>query len=216
MKKLIVFDMDGTLADTSPGIINSHRYAHDQMGRPQPDSEVLESVIGGPLLNTYISRFGFPEDQARLAVAHYRAYYAEKGLLEASLYPGMKEAIFQLKESGYYLAVATLKAECFVKRMLEAMQIATCFDAIFGMDNADTRTKSEIIQMCMKQVGVEAKETIMVGDSVHDLLGADQAGVDFVGVTYGFGFQNSEELKNRPSCKNPSELLCTIASLNCN
>lgn len=191
MKKLIVFDMDGTLADTSPGILNSHRHAHKMMGRPVPDDKALEGVIGGPLLKQFTDRFGYSEPDAREAVTIYRNYYAEKGLLEAELYPGMAEALRQLHNSGCKLGVATLKAERFVKVMLEHMGVADCFDAIYGMDEADTRTKTMLIDMCMEATGCSREETVMVGDSIHDLNGARLSGVDFLGVTYGFGFKDS-------------------------
>lgn len=212
MKKLVVFDMDGTLADTSPGILNSHRYAHDRMGRLQPDTDVLHSVIGGPLLNTYISRFGFSEAQAREALKHYRNYYAEKGFLEADLYPGMKDTLAALKAAGCCLGVATLKAERFVKVMLENMGVAEYFDVIFGMDDADSRTKAQLIEMCMQTLGVPVDATVMVGDSVHDLKGAEQAGVSFVGVTYGFGFDAGEQSGGYPFCNAPQELIGMLLS----
>lgn len=207
MKKLIIFDMDGTLSDTSRGILNSHRYAHNKMGRPEPSEDVLRSVIGGPLLNSYETHFAFSEVHARNAVAHYRNYYAEKGYLEADLYPKMKDTLIELKARGYYLGVATLKAERFVKRMLENMGIAEHFDVIYGMDEADTRTKSQLIEMCMQTTGVTAAATTMIGDSIHDLRGAEQVGVNFIGVTYGFGFSATEKASNYPFCDTPLGLI---------
>ena len=175
MKKLIVFDMDGTLADTSPGILNSHRYAHAQMGRPQPETAVLCSVIGGPLLQTYENRFGFSEEEARKALVHYRRYYAQQGLLEAELYPGMEQTLKALKVGGYQLAVATLKAEAFVETMLRHMGVASYFDAIYGMDPEDSRTKTQLIRMCMAAVGATPEETVMVGSTRLRLI--DTAGI---------------------------------------
>ena len=207
MKKLVIFDMDGTLADTSAGILNSHRYAHDKIGRPRPSEDVLRSVIGGPLLNTYQSRFALSEIEARNAVRHYRYYYAEKGFLEAELYPEMKETLIRLRANGYYLGVATLKAERFVKTMLANMGVAEYFDVIFGMDDADTRTKAQLIEMCMHTTDVSVSETTMVGDSIHDLKGAEQAGVNFIGVTYGFGFDADYKSDSYPFCRSPRDLI---------
>ena len=199
--------MDGTLADTSPGILNSHRYAHKKMGRPQPSTNILRSVIGGPLLNTYISRFSFSETTAREALNHYRYYYAKKGFLEADLYPGMKETLIKLQAKGYCLGVATLKAERFVKTMLENLGIAEYFDVIYGMDEADTRTKAQLIKMCMQSMGVCTSETTMVGDSIHDLKGAEQVGVAFIGVSYGFGFNADEKIAGYSLCTTPLDLI---------
>ena len=212
MKKLIIFDMDGTLANTSLGIINSHRYAHKTMGRPIPNKSTLENVIGGPLLGTYISKFGFSEAEARIAVSHYRKYYAETGLLEAELYPEIKETLQSLKNKGHLLAVATLKAECFVNKMLDSMGISLYFDAIFGMDDQDTRTKAQLIQMCMEHLNIATSDdVVMVGDSIHDLNGAVQAGVSFIGVTYGFGFKPSDaSIVDYTLCDSPLQLIENI------
>ena len=188
--KLAVFDMDGTLADTSEGILNCHRYAHKMMGRPEPTDEELDGVIGGPLLDSYRTRFGFSEEDAKQAVKIYRERYAEQGIYEAKLYDGMKETLQQLKASGMKLAVATLKAERFAKIMLENMGVADLFDVIYGVDENDKRTKAELIQMCMNTLQIEKAETVMIGDSIHDLNGAKECDVDFIGVTYGFGFDD--------------------------
>lgn len=199
--------MDGTIADTSMGIINSHRYAHKMMGCTSPDIEILKGVIGGPLLRTYMTCFGFSTEDARVAVKYYREYYTEKGLFEAKIYDGMKESLQELKANGYLLGVATLKAEKFVKTMLEYLGIAKYFDVIYGMDDNDTRTKSGLIQMCMKKMEVTESQTLMVGDSEHDMMGAQQAKVRFVGVTYGFGFKGTMSEYGCIFCDSLQELL---------
>lgn len=214
MIRLVIFDMDGTLADTSPGILNSHCYAHVMMGRKEPTADDLAGVIGGPLLWTYQSRFEFPEKEARKALEYYRQCYAEKGIYEAELYPGVKELLMQLKQDGLFLGVATLKAECFAKLMLQDMGVYSCFDIICGMDGADTRTKSGLIQMCMDTMGVSADETVLIGDSIHDLKGAEECGVSFIGVTYGFGFINSDISTNTNFCRSPYEILNSVKNLN--
>lgn len=188
MYQLVIFDMDGTLADTSPGILNSHRHANAVMGRPVPDDAALAGVIGGPLLQTYIDRFGFSEADARKAVDIYRRYYSEHGIHEACLYPGMAYTLAALKRQGIAIGLATLKAERFAKVMLEEMGVLDCFAVVYGMDEQDTRTKSQLIELCMDSVGASKARSLMVGDSIHDLNGAKSAGVDFLGVTYGFGF----------------------------
>jgi phosphoglycolate phosphatase len=147
--KLVIFDMDGTLADTSLGILNCHKYANVSMGRIEPTDEDLAGIIGGPLLKTYIERFKFSEDDAKKAVENYRARYAEKGVFEAELYEGMAETLKELKQKGYKLAVATLKAEVFAKQMLQNMGVADLFDVIHGVDMKDSITKSGLINLCL-------------------------------------------------------------------
>lgn len=193
MYQLVIFDMDGTLADTSPGILNSHRHAHRIMGRPIPSTEELSGVIGGPLLQTYTDRFGFSAPAARVAVYEYRRYYSEHGIYEAMLYPGMKDALRELFEHGIKIALATLKAERFAKVMLESMGVLPYFSIVYGMDDLDTRTKSQLITMCMDALGIQKENSLMVGDSIHDLRGAEACGVPFLGVSYGFGFHPGED-----------------------
>lgn len=209
MIQLVIFDMDGTIADTSPGILNSHRHAHEAMGRPIPSTEVLSSVIGGPLLQTYIDRFGFTEQEARTAVDEYRRYYSENGIHEAKLYPGMKEILKEMSERGVRIALATLKAERFAKIMLEEMGILPYFDVVYGMDDMDTRTKSQLITMSMETLGIAKENSLMVGDSIHDLRGAQACDVPFLGVSYGFGFVPHEDYGVRMA-KNTAEIIRTV------
>ena len=205
MYKCVIFDMDGTLADTSPGILASHRYAHKMMGQPAPEECVLRQVIGGPLLQTYQERFGFAEPEK--AVAFYRQYYAEQGIHAASLYPGIADALRELYARGVLLGVATLKADRFVKQMLRDMGVFDCFSAIYGMDEKDGRTKAQLIQMCMSQLGTSAEETVLVGDSIHDMEGAEACGISFLGVTYGFGFSEQAEKGKFQMCSTPAEIV---------
>ena len=191
--KLIVFDLDGTLADTSLGIINSHKYANAQMGRPVPDDETLAGIIGGPLLKTYQTKFAYSDSDAVEAVRIYRERYAEKGIDEVEIYEEIPYVLSELKARGYLLAVATLKAEKFAIPMLESLEVAKYFDIIHGVDDKDTRTKASLIELCMQELNVVPESTVLVGDSSHDAIGANAAGVDFIAATYGFGFKTDSD-----------------------
>lgn len=187
--KLIIFDFDGTIADTSEGILDSHRYTLAAMGSSIPSKNILRSIIGGALLETYKKRFGLTENQARRAVNIYRERYAEIGIHKACLYPGVKEMISELKSQGYKIGVATLKAERFATCMLDEMGIIDYFDVICGMDDSDEHTKASLVRKCCASSGVDEHETVLVGDSDSDINGSIEAQVDFIGVTYGFGFK---------------------------
>ena len=193
MGKLVIFDLDGTLADTSEGILNSHRHAHLAMGQPVPSEDVLFSVIGGPLLETYRTVFKFPDAEAVEAVRIYRAWYAEHGIHQARLYPGMEAVLDSLNEHSFCVGIATLKAEQFAKTMMEEMGIATKFHMICGMNSGDTLSKADLIRKCISIAGIAPEATCMVGDSVHDFKGAQECNVSFVGVQYGFGFHDNRE-----------------------
>lgn len=187
--KLIIFDLDGTIADTSSGILECHRFANAAMGRPVADGLMLDGIIGAPLLTTYLTNFGYPEHEAKKAVQIYRKHYEEEGFAKSKPYPGIEECLQHLKRSGYLLAVATLKAEWLAKRVLDMLGIRSFFDVVCGMDTQDTLSKMDLIVMCMSALGMGKDETILVGDTAYDAKGAQQAGIDFLGVTYGFGFK---------------------------
>ena len=209
MYKLIIFDLDGTLADTSIGILNCHRHANSEMGKPVTDDQ-LEGVIGGPLLRSYKEHFGYSDDDAVKAVSIYRKRYADIGFKEALLYEGMKQTLSQLKSRGYKLAVATLKAERFAIPMLEMLGIAQYFDIIHGVDDNDTRTKSSLIDMCIAELSETKDSSILVGDSYHDALGANESKVAFVAALYGFGFKTKDDVDKYPcvaTITKPIELL---------
>ncbi len=193
MKRLVLFDFDGTLADTSAGIINSHKYAHKMMKKKIPSDDILYSVIGGPLLQTYINRFGFKDSDAINAVKHYREFYAKEGINEAKLYPGIKELLFSLKHNNILAGIATLKAENFAKIMATNLGISEYFSVIHGIDGNDKSSKSDIIKRCLKDIGINSSDTLMVGDSIHDYNGATEATVHFCGVSYGFGFKENDK-----------------------
>lgn len=190
--KLVIFDFDGTIADTSEGILDSHRFALKAMGREIPCEDELRGVIGGNLLKTYIEKFGFAEPDAREAVRIYRERYAEVGIHKAVLYPGFADMVKMLKTRGYKAGVATLKAENFANIMLDEMKIASYFDAVCGMDEHDHLKKAGLIKKCCSLCEVDESSAILIGDSNNDSKGAEEAGVKFIGVTYGFGFTPDE------------------------
>lgn len=206
--KLVIFDFDGTIADTSGGILDSHRFALAAMGREVPSEAELRGVIGGNLLKIYRERFGFAEPDAREAVRIYRERYADVGIHNAKLYPGFAEMVKELKNKGYKVGVATLKAEIFAKIMLKELGIAVYFDEVCGMDPNDGLDKAGLILKCCELCGCNREEAILVGDSNNDYIGAQQAGVKFIGVTYGFGFMPDEtyDFKTVNSCSELMEL----------
>lgn len=196
MIRLAVFDLDGTIADTSEGIINSHRYAHEKMGREVPSKDILARQIGNELLKVYMDFLCFSREDAIQAIKYYRDYYAKHGINEAIMYDGIPQMFRELKQAGCHLAVATLKAERFAKHMMKNLGISEMLDVVCGMNETDDRTKAEMIQYCMSSVNCKPEETVMVGDSEQDLAAANAAHVGFVGVNYGFGFIKQDDYCN--------------------
>lgn len=188
--ELMIFDLDGTLLDTSPGIFNSVRYAEGKMGfEPIPD-ERLREFVGPPPKEMYKKIYGVDEDTALQAVRYHREYGKTKAIYEALIYPGMEETLKILKDAGMKLAVATLKSQKIAESVLKNFGLLQYFDSVVGMDESESTTKCQIIFKAIEDTETTGK-AVMIGDSQYDLDGAEEAGVDFIAVLYGFGFDKN-------------------------
>lgn len=194
--KVVLFDLDGTLLDTSSGIIHCYNETCRHFGKSVDSNRDFHGIIGGALLKNFEVYFGFDSSQCRAAVDYYRQEYASRGIHLAENYPGVKELLAELKKQGAIICTATLKREDFAVSMLTEYGLADYFDYIIGMDADDTRTKASIIRMCQDKTGALPQECILVGDSRGDSDGAEKAGVDFAGVTYGWGFSSKKEIES--------------------
>lgn len=194
MKKyeLIVFDLDGTLLDTSLGIFNSVRYAELEMGFQPIPEEDLKKFVGPPPKTMYQEMYDLDEEMAFEAAKKHREYGRSRGVFEACVYPEMKECLDSLKEQGYHLAVATLKQQKIAEMVLDNFGLSSYFDSIIGMDVDESYTKCQTIQLAIERTRT-TKHVLMIGDSKYDYEGAVAAGVDFLGVLYGFGFERFGE-----------------------
>lgn len=187
MSTWILFDLDGTLTDNSEGIIKSARFALSRMGiEDQPDS-VLRRFIGPPLHLSFMEFYGFPEEKAFEAVDLYRVRYKEKGVYENALFPGIREMLEKLKNAGAKLCVATSKPTVFTEVILKQHGVYGLFDDIVGANLDGSMTdKTEIIHEVLRRIGDADAHTVMVGDRSYDIIGANNCGVESVGVYYGF------------------------------
>ena len=135
--KTVLFDLDGTLLDTSEGILGAVKYAQQQMNLPSlPDSRLRE-FIGPPPVESYKRIFGVDEAIAQQAAFFHRKYGSEHGLFEAQHYPGISELLQNLKNSGRFLGVATLKREDTAQKILAHFNLKQYFDVIAGIDTKE-------------------------------------------------------------------------------
>ena len=194
MYKYVLFDLDGTLTDPAEGITNSVMYALRQFGIEETDRKKLFSFIGPPLVDAFMEKYGFSEEDAREATRQYRVYFKDKGIFENVPYEGMEECLRILKERGHVLLVATSKPDVFAEMILERFGFAPYFDHVFGASMDETRTrKDEVIAYAMEHAGIlDPADCVMVGDRKHDILGARENGMDSIGVLFGYG--SREEL----------------------
>ena len=188
------FDLDGTLTDSAPGIINSVCYALKKLGIEPPAREVLTCFIGPPLSWSFSTYFGMDDAQAARAVDAYREYYRAGGMLENSVYDGVTELLQKLNEAGVVCVLATSKPHIFANRILQHFSLDGYFSFVAGPELDGTRgEKSEVIAYALEQLGLsDRRSVLMIGDREHDVLGAKQFGMDSAGVLWGFG--SEEEL----------------------
>ena len=187
MKRYVLFDLDGTVADNGEGICKSAQYALDWFGIHHEPVENLRRFVGPPLQESFQVLYGFSPEKAKVAVEKYRERYRVKGVYENKLYPGIPALLEELSRRAV-VCLATSKPEVFSRKILEMGGVLPCFTRVVGSELDGRRTdKAEVIQEVLRQLGnPDRAQAIMVGDRKHDILGAKACGVESVGVEYGF------------------------------
>ena len=190
----VLFDLDGTLTNSKTGIINSVLYALDKLNIEEKQLHELDSFIGPPLRDSFMVRYNLSEIQANNAIKYYREYFSAKGLFENELYNGVPDLLESLMLQKYQLFVATSKPTVYTIEILKHFNLDKYFVGIQGSNLDNTHAnKTEIISSLVSSFHLNPKDTIMVGDRMHDIIGAKNNSLTAIGVTYGFG--SIEELK---------------------
>ena len=192
----VIFDFDGTVADTGEGILKSLQYSFVAMGDPAPELKDLEKFIGPPVYYSYNHFYGVPEEKVDLYVKKYRERYREKGIYESKVYEGLVELINSLKENGIKVGIASSKPESLIHSVGDYLGITDLFDAIVGVktDNSKHSSKAGLISQAMTDLGATDKnKVLMVGDRCFDIDGAHEAGVKCCAALWGYG--DEEEFK---------------------
>lgn len=191
---LVLFDLDGTLSDSEPGVTVSVKGAIERMGFPAPDRATLRRFIGPPLWESFVKFCGMTDAQAEQAVDYFRETYNVTGAFDNVLYPHMPELLDELKQAGALLAVATSKPDNIARRVLEYFDVTRRMDYIAAAEeNEHNSSKSELILAAINACGVPKERAVMIGDTHFDATGARQAGTNFIGALYGFGAKEEME-----------------------
>ena len=187
-KEIILFDLDGTLLNTGEGITKCVRYALDKFGIEETDQKKLERFIGPPLADSFQREYGFSEEDAWKAVAFYRERYDDIGVWECKPYPGVKETLERLFQEGYRIGVASSKPEKFCPLLMKHFGMDRYFEVIGGaVSDGKEGSKAAVLADVLRRFGVQNKEeVVLIGDTRYDALGAKEAGIDCIGITYGF------------------------------
>ena len=201
--KHLLFDLDGTLIEPKEGIINSIRFAAQQMGIVPPVEEELHQFIGPPIMDSFQEKLKLSYEQAIEAVSHFRRYYAETGIHQNALFPDIAEVLHALKQEGYTLYVATSKPTVFAQAILKEHGLHEHFVEIVGSNLDNSRSdKTEIIDYIVQKYALDTAQCLMIGDTKFDIIGAKNHKMISIGVTYGHG-NFTEHQPNRvvDSCK---------------
>lgn len=190
----ILFDLDGTLTDSGPGIMNAFSYAIRNMGGPPMTPEQLRHFAGPPLKVTFGQTLGYSPEDAEKAIGFYREYYNEMGgVYENEVYSGIRELLTELKNAGKHLMVATSKGVHGTTTVLDHFDLRRYFDFVSAAPNQDQAQKTERIRCALEQSGItDLSLAVMIGDRENDISAAKEIGIDSIGVLYGYGDQ--EEL----------------------
>jgi len=204
----LLFDLDGTLVDSSKGIANSFQHTFDVLKVPEPDAKTIRSFMGPPLISSFEATL--PEDLVDQAVTIYRQYYHEKGQYESTLFSHITEALTALKNEGLQLYVTTSKYEPVALQMCQDLEIATYFHGIYG-SSPDRVHKADVIQYALSSNGIPRDQALIIGDTKFDLIGGQTVGIKTMAVTWGFG-DLDDLLLYSPDyiCHTPLEILSTL------
>lgn len=203
MKKYtcILFDLDGTLTFSHPGIYACFRYALEKMGAATPTDEQLRPCVGPSLMYSFQKFFGYSKEDAAKATAFYRERYAVKGIWENTPIPGAVELLKALKSAGYKLAMATSKPQLFAEQIADKFGFSDYFDVEVGsgMDEVTLPTKADVVRECMRLLHADAAECLMVGDRKHDVEGARENHVDCAMLKVGYAENEQEFIDCQPA-----------------
>lgn len=192
--EMVLFDLDGTLTKSDPGILSCVKKTLRQLGAAEPPKETLRKFIGPPLFQSFSEFCGMPDDLCDKAVQLYRRLYDEGGIFENALYPHARELLVALRQGGARLCVATSKPQPQAETVVRHFELEPLLDLVRGAaENDRTGDKAVLIQACLRRFGVDPARAVMVGDTRFDARGAADAHTDFIGMLHGYGTKSEME-----------------------
>lgn len=190
---VVLFDLDGTLTASGPGITRSVTAALDVLRLPPLEEAALLRFIGPPLLDSFRDIAGLDEATALDAMAAYRGFFVEYGMFENAVYPGIPGLLRELVDTGRRLAVTTSKPLPYAVPIIEHFALDGYFEAVFGPAiDGDGTSKGEVVAQALAALRVEVDDVVLVGDRSHDVVGAHENGIACIGALWGYG--SREEL----------------------
>ncbi len=207
-KKLVIFDLDGTINDSRKGFAYCYRETAKLYGIPNLSDNDLKIGFTGPFDIGIAKVLHLTEEQVPEAVARYVEFYEKEGKHMSAFFPGITEVINYLKDKGYILGVATMMEQGFARDTLSKNSVLDRFTSVCGASFDRPYRKPELIARCLSETGVDAEDAIMIGDGVDDHNSSVLQGIDFIGACYGYGITKQYCMDGGiPGISDPRELL---------
>ena len=184
-RKLVVFDWDGTLADSLHGIVSTAREVLLGWGMREEDLGDLTRLVGPPFPQAYSMVYGLSDKDAAEVTRRYRELYAKGDVSMWPVFDGVRDLLDRLRLAGKLIAVASSKRHGLVMRQITDNGLVEAFDAIHGKQNDHGDSKEAAILRAMEELGCSAADTVMVGDRHFDVYAAADVGIPCVGVLWG-------------------------------
>jgi phosphoglycolate phosphatase len=187
----VLWDLDGTIVDSAPGITSTLAWTFEQLGMPVPTPAEMLAWVGPPLLDSFRKFAGLPEDEARAALAVYRERYRTIGVFDATVYPGVDVVLRELHAARVPLSHATSKPESLARAILEHEGLLGEFDVITGASEDERRSaKADVVALALERLrglGFDASAPVLIGDRSHDIEGAAANDVPTIFAAWGYG-----------------------------
>lgn len=187
----VLFDLDGTIVDSAPGITSTLAATFEHMGLPVPSPAELVAYVGPPILDSFRDLAHFDLETSHRALDIYREIYLRSGVFDATVYPGVEAVLRAVPESGIPMSLATSKPERPAKLILDHYDLSKYFDELTGASEDEVRSKkADVIAEALRRLhadGADLRRTIMIGDRIHDIEGAAANGIPTIYVTWGYG-----------------------------
>ncbi|CAN5149821.1 HAD-IA family hydrolase [soil metagenome] len=209
----ILFDLDGTIVDSAPGILESLRFVYRELGLPVPSTAELMRWVGPPILDSFRDLAHLDVEESARALAIYREDYITHGVNDATIFAGMPEVLAAVKAAGIPFSLATSKPEVPATAILEHAGLLDLFTVITGASADEVRSaKKDVVAEALirlRALGADTSRPVLIGDRIHDVEGATANGVPTIMVEWGYGTPE-ERTDAIATVTTPDELLALI------
>lgn len=213
-----IFDLDGTLLDTREGVIAAVVFAMKKYGKPIPNHNILESLIGPPMQESFQKLYNLSFNEAMEMANVFRdAYKTDDFLFKAIPYGGIYELMESLIDSGVKIGIVTYKREDYAKRLLFEKRFDIYTKYMYGSDFECKKKKYDMILYCLRKMGCDDNSrAVYIGDGESDGIAANKARINFIAVSYGYGFKESHDADGylpigvANTCKDIYELITPV------